>query len=68
MFILLAAFTLSNLITAIVALLVVGFILYLIEKYLPLSAPIKLTIQFLVVLFLILWLLSMIGLWIPPGR
>jgi hypothetical protein len=54
---------LSSLITIIVVLVVVGVCLWLLEAYVPMSAPIKTVIRVLVVLVLILWLLSVFGIW-----
>jgi len=50
------------LITIIIALVAVGIILYLIEKYLPISPTIKRLIQIVVVVVLVLWLMDVFGL------
>jgi len=51
-----------SLITIIIALVAVGIILYLIEKYLPISPTIKRLIQIVVVVVLVLWLMDVFGL------
>lgn len=48
-------------IALLVMLVVVGVALYLIETYIPLSAPIKTVIRVVVVLLLVLCLLKMFG-------
>lgn len=58
---------LGSLISVIVVLVVAGLCLYLIENFVPLSDPIKVVIRVVVVLFLVLWLLSYLGLW-DAGR
>lgn len=45
----------------ILVLVVVGVILYLVETYIPLSAPIKTVIRVVVVILLCLWLLQVFG-------
>lgn len=54
---------LSGLITIVVVLVILGLCLYLIETYVPMAAPVKTIIRVVVVLFLVLWLLSQLGLW-----
>jgi len=44
-----------------VTLIVVGVILYLVQTYIPMAAPIKTVITVVVVLFLCLWLLGVFG-------
>lgn len=44
-----------------VTLVVVGVVLYLVESYIPLSAPVKTVIRVVVVLALCIWLLSAFG-------
>lgn len=48
------------------ALIVLGVVLYLVENFLPLAAPVKIVIRVVVVLLLIWMLLQLIGL--APGR
>ena len=51
-----------GLIQAIVVIVVVGLILYLVETYVPMAAPIKTVLRVIVVLLLCLWLLQLVGL------
>jgi uncharacterized protein YhhL (DUF1145 family) len=46
----------------IVVLVVIGFCLYLLETYVPMSPPIQMLVRAAVVLFGILWILSALGL------
>ena len=48
-------------ITTIIVLIVLGVCLFLVESYIPLSAPIKIVIRVLVVLFSVLYLLRAFG-------
>lgn len=50
-----------DIITVVVVLIVVGVLLWLVQTYLPIAAPIKMLIQVVVVLFLVLWLLNVFG-------
>ena len=50
-----------SIITLIVALAIIGLVLYLIETYIPMDPAIKTIIRVIVVLFVILWLLSAFG-------
>jgi hypothetical protein len=50
-------------ITVLIVLVIVGVCLYLLETYIPMSDPIKTVIRVLVVLFLILWLLQVFGIY-----
>ena len=43
-------------------LVVFGVVLWLVETYIPLSAPIRTIIRVVLVLFLIIWLLQVFGL------
>lgn len=43
-------------------LVIVGVVLWLVETYLPLAAPVKTIIRVVVVLFLIIYLLQVFGL------
>lgn len=49
------------LINVIVALVVIGLILYLVENYIPMSPPIKVILRVVVILVLVLWLLRLFG-------
>jgi ABC-type siderophore export system fused ATPase/permease subunit len=53
-------------IQVIVLIVVVGVILYLVNTYVPMAAPIKTILNIVVILFLVLWLLSVFGL-LPGG-
>jgi hypothetical protein len=44
-----------------IVLVVVGVVLYLVNTYVPMAAPIKTIINVLAVLFLCVWLLSAFG-------
>ncbi len=50
-----------DLINIIVVLVVVGVILWLVQTYIPMAAPIKTVITVVVVLFLCIWLLRLFG-------
>ena len=53
--------------TLIITLALVGFILYLVETYIPMSPPFKLIIRVVVAIALIYWLLSGLGIsGLPP--
>lgn len=51
-----------SLIGLVVVIVVVGVLLWAVESFLPMSAPIKRLLQIVVVLVLILWLLQVFGL------
>jgi len=53
-------------IQVLVLIVVVGVILYLVNTYVPMAAPIKTILNIVVILFLVLWLLSVFGL-LPGG-
>jgi len=50
-----------SLISLIVALIIVGLLLYLEETFLPIAQPIKIIIRVIVILVVILWLLQIVG-------
>jgi len=55
------------LIQVVVILVIVGVALYLLNQYVPMAPPIKTVINVIVILFVIIWLLNMVGLFsIPP--
>jgi hypothetical protein len=54
------------LISLVIVLIVIGLLLYLVEALLPIDPSIKLVIRVVVLLAVILWLLSLVGL--IPGR
>jgi hypothetical protein len=49
-------------VTVIVTLIVVGVILWLVNTYIPMAAPVKSVLNVVVVVLLCLWLLSLFGL------
>lgn len=49
------------LISLLVVLIIVGLILYLVNTYIPMAAPVKTVINVVAVLILCLWLLSLFG-------
>lgn len=51
-----------SLITVIIVLVVVGVILYLINKYVPMDAKVKTILNWAIVIILIIWLLRAVGL------
>lgn len=51
----------NNLVGAFITLVIVGLALYLVENYVPMSPPIKTVLRVIVVIFLILFLLSLFG-------
>lgn len=51
-----------SLITIILALIIVGVLLWLINTYIPMAGPIKSIINIVVVIAVIVWLLSAFGL------
>jgi Mn2+/Fe2+ NRAMP family transporter len=50
-----------TLIGLIITLVIVGFVLYLINNYIPMDATVKNIINVIIVIFLILWLLNAVG-------
>lgn len=50
-----------SLITIIIVLVIVGFLLWLINTYVPMAGSIKTILNAVVVIFVILWLLSVFG-------
>jgi hypothetical protein len=55
--------TLSALISIILLLVVLGFGLYLLERFIPMAEPIKLVIRVVIILCLVLFLLTQLGIW-----
>jgi len=49
------------LISLLIVLAVIGLCLYLVENYIPMSAPIKTVIRVIVVIVLVIWLLQLFG-------
>jgi hypothetical protein len=50
-----------SLITIVIVLVVIGFLLWLINTYVPMARPIKTILNAVVVICVILWLLSVFG-------
>jgi undecaprenyl pyrophosphate phosphatase UppP len=53
----------NNLITVVIALIVVGIILWLINRYIPMANSIKQILNAVVIIGVILWLLRVFGIW-----
>ena len=51
------------LINLVVALIVVGVALYLINRYIPMASSIKTILNVVVVVFVCVWVLQAVGLW-----
>lgn len=50
-----------SLITIVIVLVVVGFVLWLINNYIPMAGSIKTILNLVVIIVVILWLLSVFG-------
>ncbi|MES2204047.1 MAG: Thivi_2564 family membrane protein [Pseudomonadota bacterium] len=55
-----------SLITIVITLIVVGFLLWLVNNYIPMARPIKSILNIVVVIAVVLWLLTLFGV-IPMG-
>lgn len=53
----------SSLITVIITLVVVGLILWLINRFIPMASSIKSILNIVVVIVMIIWLLKVFGIW-----
>jgi hypothetical protein len=53
--------TMSFLVTIVLVLIVVGVLLWLVNAYIPMAAPIKTILNIVVILAVIVWLLSAFG-------
>ena len=53
----------TPLITVIITLVVVGLILWLINRYIPMASSIKSILNIVVVIVVIVWLLRVFGIW-----
>lgn len=53
----------SALITVIITLVVVGLILWLINRYIPMASSIKSILNVVVIIIVIIWLLRVFGIW-----
>ena len=51
------------LLTIVIVLIVVGVLLYLINRYIPMDSKIKSILNIVVVIILIIWLLKAFGIW-----
>lgn len=54
--------TLSLLVQPLIVLIILGVVLYMVETYIPMAAPIKIVIRVVAVLLLCLYLLRLAGL------
>lgn len=50
-----------DLLSALIVLIIVGVVLYMVQTYIPMAAPVKTIITVVVVLVLCLWLLRAFG-------
>ncbi|RYF87113.1 MAG: hypothetical protein EOO03_10990 [Chitinophagaceae bacterium] len=57
----------STLITVIITLVVVGLILWLINRYIPMASSIKSILNVVVIIIVIIWLLRVFGIWGGTG-
>lgn len=57
-----------SLLGLIIAIVVVGVILYLINAYIPMDDKIKKVLNIVVVIVLVVWLLKILGAWAYLGR
>lgn len=53
----------TPLITVIITLVVVGLILWLINRYIPMASSIKSILNIVVIIIVIIWLLKVFGIW-----
>ncbi|MHB8463197.1 MAG: Thivi_2564 family membrane protein [Vulcanimicrobiaceae bacterium] len=52
-----------SLIQVVIELIVVGVLLWLVNRYVPMASSIKTILNAVVVIFVIIWLLQVFGLW-----
>lgn len=52
-----------SLLTIVVVLIIVGVLLYLINKHVPMDGKIKNILNWVVVIVVVLWLLNIFGVW-----
>ena len=52
-----------SLIQVIIELIIVGVLLWLVNRYIPMASSIKTILNAVVVIFVIIWLLQVFGLW-----
>ncbi|MBC7937392.1 MAG: hypothetical protein H7Y86_18765 [Rhizobacter sp.] len=53
----------NTLITVVVTLIIVGLILWLINRFIPMASSIKSILNVVVVIVVIIWLLRVFGIW-----
>lgn len=53
----------DSLISVVITLTILGLAVWLIETYVPMSAPIRAVLRVVLVLALVVWLLRVFGLW-----
>ena len=53
----------DSMITVVITLIVVGIVLWLINRYIPMAGSIKTILNVVVVIATILWLLKVFGIW-----
>lgn len=53
-----------EIITLLITLIVVGVLLWLVNKFIPMDAKIKMIINIVVVILVIIWLLRVFGVWV----
>lgn len=52
-----------SLLSLVITLLVVGVLLYLVNKYIPMDATVKRIINIVVIVILVIWILKVLGFW-----
>jgi hypothetical protein len=50
-------------IQTIITLVIIGFVFWLIDKFIPMAEPIRTVVRVVMVIVLALWLLSAFGIW-----
>lgn len=56
-------------VTVIITIIIVGVLLYLVNTYIPMAAPMKNILNIVVLLLVVLWLLSVFGVYhLPRAR
>ena len=53
----------DSMITVVITLIIVGIVLWLINRYIPMAGSIKTILNVVVVIATILWLLKVFGIW-----
>jgi len=53
----------NTIVTVVITLIVVGVILWLINRFIPMASPIKSILNAVVVIAVIIWLLRVFGIW-----